>query len=125
ITGPQAPGNGGMANAQELALVPWPAKVGMGKGSMALREGGRIVAQERSLLPLARILAEEIFLATGVRLTAGMGRSQEGEIGLEIAPSVRSYPPVEGQGANLSPYLKVEAYTLLVGRNAMVRGASY
>jgi hypothetical protein len=49
----------------DLDLVPWPKSVETGSGSLELTAKTRIVATEASLLPLAKLLAEEIAKTAG------------------------------------------------------------
>src|SRR5262249_24873928 len=63
---------------------------------------------EKSLRPLAAILAEEIQLCTGLHLTAADGDARAGDIVLELTNDPKG-----------------EAYTLTIGERATVRGAGY
>jgi hexosaminidase len=94
--------------ATEPPLVPWPRSATVKDGTLELAAASRIVASERTLRPLATILAEEIALATGLRLTAATDAPHDGDLVLELAND-----------------LKGENYTLTVGARAIVRGSGY
>src|ERR1051325_9454267 len=72
----------------DLPLIPWPANLHLHKGIMVLHNGGRILAKDKALLPLAEILANETFLVSGVRLSAGSSSTREGDISLQIDPNL-------------------------------------
>src|SRR5262245_46434163 len=79
-----APAEPGERVPANLALVPWPHEVKPGTGTMRLGEGSRVVAGDEKLLPLARILADEIFLTRGLRLPAVRAAARDGDISLEM-----------------------------------------
>jgi len=89
-------------------LVPWPQSVSAQDGRLPLNAESRIVAEDATLLPLAEVLAEEIFLVTGRQLAAVEGRPGPGDIGLQ-----------------LSDALQGEAYSLNITDRAIVRGNGY
>lgn len=70
-------------------LVPWPKQVQMGAGVLKLGQASRIVAQSDSLAPLAKVLSDDIYLATGVRLAAGSGPANAGDIALSLDPALK------------------------------------
>lgn len=96
------------AAGSEPALIPWPKTVRVGKGSLRLGARSRICTTAPSLKPLARILSDEIFMATGLRLDLREAAPASGDIGLA-----------------LDPRLAGESYTLAVDRSARVLGANY
>jgi len=100
--------DGKSINTSEPALIPWPKSLHVGKGALTLRPGRRVVAAVPSLLPLAHILSDEIFMATGLRLSMIEGAPAPGDIGLAFDKALTG-----------------EAYTLTIDRNARVRGADY
>jgi len=73
-----------------------------------LRNDSRIVVTSKELEPLAKVLADEIFLTTGVRLAAGSGPGAPGDVVLQLDPN-----------------LKGEAYTVEMKDSATVKGGSY
>lgn len=96
------------ASAGTVNVVPWPASVKAGSGELELGADSRIVAGQAELKPLAEVLAEDIFLLTGRRMTATAGRAKPGDIALELSDS-----------------LKGEAHTVRVTDTATVVGGSY
>ena len=98
----------GQAGNAGRRLVPWPKTLRPGRGSLEVTARSRIVAGDRSLAPLAKVLSDEISLVTGVRLATGLGRARRGDVLLAI-----------------DPRLKGEEYTLEVRGSAAVRGADY
>ena len=62
--------------APKLALIPWPRKVVLKGGSVAIGPGSRIGWREPRLKPLAKILSDEIETAAGIRLAPTSGRAQ-------------------------------------------------
>ena len=63
------------AAKDQPGFVPWPKTLTLGQGSLALSENSRILAERQDLLPLAKILSEEIQLATGRQLATGVGKA--------------------------------------------------
>jgi len=90
-----------------LNLIPWPKSVDIDPGSMRLDRESRIVATDDSLAPLAKILSEEIFLITGLRLSVANGNPAGGDIVL-----------------SLDPALKGEAHKVAVKAQALVQGGN-
>ncbi|MCY2930019.1 MAG: family 20 glycosylhydrolase [Planctomycetota bacterium] len=91
-----------------MNLVPWPRSVKLAEGAMALTPAGRIVAGDGKLGALARVLSDEVYLASGVRLAAAQGPARAGDIVLEI-----------------SDRLGEEGYSLEITDRAAIRGGSY
>jgi len=83
---------GETANSSGLSLVPWPKTLRPWQGAMPLTERSRIVASDKTLVPLAAILADEIFTVTGVRLATGDGKPGKGDIALVLDPSLKGDP---------------------------------
>jgi hexosaminidase len=90
------------------ALIPWPKTLRVGKGTLTLSAGHRIIAATPSLAPLAQILSDEIFMATGLCLPIAQGTPATGDIGLALDATLTG-----------------EAYILAIDRSARVRGADY
>jgi len=88
------------------AIVPVPKAVKMAQGSLVL--GTRVVAAQAQLRPLAVIVADEIRLLTGKKMSVAQGKAGTGDILLTIDNE-----------------LKGEAYSLQVGDTALVRGGNY
>ena len=68
----------------------------MGQGSLALSEDSRVLAESQDLLPLAKVLSEEIYLATGRQLATGVDKPRPGDVVLAIDPGP------EGRGLHAS-----------------------
>ncbi|MEI7900030.1 MAG: family 20 glycosylhydrolase [bacterium] len=78
----------GYAGSSGPAFVPWPKSLHMQRGELTLGKASRIVAESPALAPLAKILADEIRLKTGLELAAGSGRPDPGDIGLALDPAL-------------------------------------
>ena len=94
--------------AQRSQLIPMPRMLTLQQGTLALSGRSRIIAKNRELEPLAKLLSEEIFQVTGVRMAVGAKERSQGDLIL-----------------TLDPGLQEEAYTLDVGRSAHVQGGNY
>lgn len=79
----------GAAAKAEVDLVPWPKSVETKSGSLELTGKSRIVATDASLLPLAKLLSEEILQTTGRQLAAAQGEAAKGDIVLNLDPRLR------------------------------------
>jgi hexosaminidase len=91
------------------SIVPWPRCIQLCAGHMAL-SGSRIVAASAELLPLGRLLSDEISATAGLRLSVLESASAAaGDILLQMNPA----------------YEKDEAYRLVVRNGALVEGRSY
>ncbi len=91
-----------------LNIVPWPKSVTMQGGTVALTGASRVTTASNELMPLAKVLAEEISAVTGLTLAPATGAARPGDIELSLDPS-----------------LKGESYSLNVGDHAIVRGGTY
>ena len=89
-------------------FVPWPKTLEMQEGALTLGTATRILAATPALEPLARILAEEILLQTGLTLATGAGHPGPGDIGIALDPA-----------------LKNEQHRLVVSDRAMIQGGNY
>ena len=89
------------------SFIPWPKKVEVEAGQLRLASA-RIVARAPVLLPLAKVLSEEIAATTRLKLATGSGPGEPGDIVLTLDSS-----------------LKDEAYRLRVGSQAVVSGGNY
>jgi len=90
-----------------LNFIPWPGKVELKPGYLNLASA-RIVATAPSLLPLAKLLSDEIAAITKLKLPAVSGPAKDGDI--VLTPDTA---------------LKEEAYRLSVGNQAVVAGGNY
>ncbi len=96
------------AAKSQPGLVPWPKTLTMGQELLTLGETTRVLADRQDLLPLAKVLSEEIHLATGRRLATGIDEPGPGDLVLAIDPA-----------------LKGEAYTIEVKGCAVVKGGNF
>jgi len=76
------------AQTAEPAFVPKPQSVTLGTGRLTL--GGKVVVTDAPLLPLARVLADEIQTVTGVAMQAAQGTGAAGDIVLKFNLSLRN-----------------------------------
>ena len=96
------------AGKKQLSLIPQPRKVSGTPGVLPITDSSRILATARELAPLTEVLAEEIFLTTGVRLATGVGLPVPGDIVLGIDGG-----------------MKDETHRLIVGETVTATGGSY
>ena len=90
-------------------LVPWPKSVTVGAGNFAVTSATRIVAEDASLLPLAQVMAKDLFMAAGLTVTTLQGTATSGDIALRVNPALTG-----------------EAYTLEVNAsNIILSGGTY
>ena len=92
----------------DLNLVPWPKSVEVGNSAMMLGQKARIVVGEKMLTPLGTILADEIYMATGLRFEVVEGAGKAGDVELVT-----------------SDKLSGEAYRITVTDRATVTGGNY
>ena len=92
----------------EPAFVPWPKTVQMQRGALTLTKDSRIVAASPALEPLARILAEEVRLNTGLPLATGTGKPGAGDIGIALDPTLTN-----------------ETHRVTITDRALVQGGNY
>ncbi|MFN0197410.1 MAG: family 20 glycosylhydrolase [Planctomycetaceae bacterium] len=98
-------------NFDEMHLIPWPKSVETTSNRLAIDADSVIVAADPKLLPLAKILAHEIFLATGLSLKTSDGKGLSGAIILSLA-----MPTKED---------REDTYLLKIGESATIDGTSY
>ena len=91
-----------------LSLVPLPTSVQLESGALPITAGSRIVATDRSLLPLAAVLAADIERIAGLVLNPVVAATQPGDIVLRLDPALAG-----------------EAYTLDVGTTAAIAAGNY
>jgi hexosaminidase len=106
LSGPAAAAADEPANAP--SLIPWPHRLTVAPGRMDLTDRSRIVTRDKSLLPLARVLAGEVRLLTGLRLPVAADQGRDGDVVLALGPG-----------------LKGESYRLAIDRRAAVTGGHY
>ncbi|MCY2928543.1 MAG: family 20 glycosylhydrolase [Planctomycetota bacterium] len=101
-------GRGALAAGPALSLVPWPQKVQVQEGRLAITAASRIVATDAKLKPLAAVLAGEIEACAGLKLTAADGTPKAGDIVL-----------------GMDSAMKGEQHALKVADTAAVTGGTY
>ncbi len=89
-------------------MIPYPKSVRRTTGHFRLTPFSRIVAQDEQLLPLAELLAVELATITTIQSAVAQGPAADGDVVLAIDPA-------------RAP----EAYTLVAGARAEIRGGSY
>lgn len=92
----------------DLDLIPVPKRVVCHSGFCSLGPGSKILVEEQTLLPLARILSHSVYLQTGVALQPGMGKPARQSIMLSLDPKLTS-----------------EAYAITVKDSVAVTGHDY
>ncbi|PQO47226.1 family 20 glycosylhydrolase [Blastopirellula marina] len=96
-------------SAQPPALTPPPKSLQLQAGTLSLTANSSIAATDQALLPLARILADEIFLSSTVKLAVKEGTGSPGDIVLQLA----------------TPADATEAYQLTIDKQAVVSAGNY
>ena len=106
-------------------LIPWPKSIETREGFMKLTAANGIVAADDSLKPLAAIVADEIRLLTGLKLSVTNGPARNGDITLKLNRSLKA-------GENILVVRPPElvrttdgAHTLTIGEQAVVEGFDY
>lgn len=77
------------ADGSGPCIIPWPKSLDLGPATLTLTEKARIVADGDSLAVLAKILADEVYQTTGVRLATARGKGEKGDIALSFDPSLK------------------------------------
>ncbi len=91
-----------------LALVPLPKSIQTSAGAMEIGAKSRIVFADDSLMPLAKVLADEIALTTGLQLATASAKPRPGDISLQLDPT-----------------FKDEAYSVEVNESAAIKAGNY
>ncbi|MCY2931307.1 MAG: family 20 glycosylhydrolase [Planctomycetota bacterium] len=107
-TPPAVPNMATLENKSQLPLVPYPKKLTLKGGRLVLPENARIVVAADPLLPMGRVLANDLLTVTGRKLAVAAGKPSAGDIGLEIAPDLAG-----------------EAHKVVVSDRAIVQGGNY
>ncbi len=109
----------------DLHLIPWPRTLHAGAGHMKLTGDSRIVAGEKSLQPLAEVLADEIATLTGLKLAVTTGTGRDGDIVLRIDRTIRAGEPILTM-RNREPVRTTDgAHSISIDRQAVVTGFDY
>ena len=99
------------ANADEkdsLNLIPVPKQIVRHAGAASIAASSKIVVRDRRLLPLAKILSQNIYVQSGIRLPTGYEES--GRQGIVLA---------------LDSRMQSEAYSVDVGDSVEITGSDY
>lgn len=110
---------------QKLNLIPWPKVIRSGEGAMALTEKSRVVATSEPLLPLAKILADEIQLAVGLRLEVAQGAPAAGDIVLKINKGIQAGANILTVKERKVGYTHEYAHAITVNNQVIVEGSDY
>ena len=110
-------------------IVPTPKSIKVSGGSMPLTAKSKIIATEKSLEPLAKILADELSTLTGMPLASGSGSASPGDIVLKINVKLRAGTEILAVGkTDGKPALGLTrdfSHTIVIGENAVVEGWDY
>ncbi|MBI5706545.1 MAG: family 20 glycosylhydrolase [Armatimonadetes bacterium] len=80
--------------APDWTLIPTPKSIRSKGGFLELSSTTRIVAATPKLMPLAKILADEVYLTQGVRCRVSSGRPSTGDIVLTLDPALKAGRPI-------------------------------
>jgi len=80
----------GAAEELKAAITPTPKSITYGKGNMQLTPTSRIVVTDPRLDKHAPVVAEEIWLLTGMKLKIVKGEGGKGDIILKINPKIQA-----------------------------------
>ena len=105
-----APENRQSADSTSAAdnLIPWPRSVERRDGCLILGETTRIVVENEALLPLARVLSEELHAVSGLRVETATGAAGSGDILLKLTRAAND-----------------EAYALRIDGHVTIEGGNY
>lgn len=106
-------------------LVPTPKSIEVGNGSMALTAMSRVVATDPSLEPLAKILADEVALLTGLKLEPAKGAGKSGDIVLKINSKLQADEDIAAVQKQKIVKTRDFAHTITVTDMAVVEGWDY
>jgi hexosaminidase len=108
-----------------LNLIPWPKSMHVGKDRLPLDRNSAIIAGSAELRPLARILADEVLLATGVRLEAAERPERAGDLVLKINPDLKAGKEILTVRNREIVRTTAGAHRLTVTDRAVVEGFDY
>ncbi|MCY2928375.1 MAG: family 20 glycosylhydrolase [Planctomycetota bacterium] len=108
-----------------LYLIPWPKALTLQEGRLELTDASRIVAADDAVKPLAAILADEIYLATGRRLATATGEAAAGDIVLKLNKALKADADIYTLQNNKFTYTRDYAHTIAVSDRAVVEGFDY
>ncbi|MEM7312473.1 MAG: family 20 glycosylhydrolase [Planctomycetota bacterium] len=96
------------AETDVFSLVPVPKQVERLEGAVSLSKASTIVVRDQQLLPLAKVLAHNIYMQSGLRLPIGSRKA--GGSGIVLG---------------LNPELDSEAYTISIKDSVEISGKDY
>ena len=108
-----------------LNLIPWPKSVTFEPGRVELTSGSRIVTGDAALLPLARILADELDRAMALKPAVVEGQPRPGDIVLTLDAKLESDEPIRTLRDRKVVSATAGAYLLTVGDTVAVAGYDY
>ncbi len=100
--------NAAGAEPGEPALIPMPKSVKTSPGMTKIGAANHITYVDESLAPLAKVLSEEVFLTTDVRIQTAAAKGVAGDVVLQLDPG-----------------MKGEQYALEVKDALTVKGGNY
>jgi hexosaminidase len=109
----------------DLHLIPWPKSFQLHAGQLPLTEASRIVAGDESLLPLAKVLSDEMARLCGLKFSVASGRSQAADIVLKINPAIKAGEPILAVRSGAVTRTTEGAHTVSIGEQAVVEGFDY
>jgi hexosaminidase len=108
-----------------LNLIPWPQTVRPGEGRVKLTGTCRIVAAQKELEPLAKVLSGEVASLTGLNLHVASGPGRPGDIVLQIDRAIQAGEPILAIKNRELTRTREGAYRLTVGDRVRVEGFDY
>jgi hexosaminidase len=108
-----------------LNLIPWPKDMRVGKGRMKLTADSRIVAGQKELEPLAKVLSVEIALLTSLKLKVVTDAGRPGDILLKINKAIQAGEPILVLRERKPVRTRDGAHSLTIGDQAVVEGFDY
>ena len=106
-------------------LIPWPQAVRPAQGRMRLTANSRIVTGQEELVPLAKVLAEEIALLTGLKLKVVGLPAQPGDIVLNMDPTIQAGESILMVRDRQLKRTREGAHRLAIDDQALVEGFDY
>ncbi|MCY2930752.1 MAG: family 20 glycosylhydrolase [Planctomycetota bacterium] len=108
-----------------LKLLPWPKSVQLAGGELALKPGGRIVADDPALAPLAAVLRAELLAVTGLDFKVAPGPARPGDVVLTINKNLQAGQDILMVKARQVVRTREGAYRLTVKDRVSIEGFDY
>ena len=108
-------------------LLPTPKSVKLNGDEMPLTADSRVVATDPALLPLAKLLSQEIRILTGLPLdgTGRQGESRPGDIVLKLSPALRAGEDILSVQKREVVKTRDYAHTIDIADKAVIEGWDY